>query len=587
MSRRLFIAIPLTVIAIAAFIQMTLFYRNSGLPFNVVTHGSSRFITASPGTPLPTGLQAGDELELAKLTPAARAALLPNMNLDPGLHYDFVVRRGTELITVPVTTAESPLTASLRLNSLLSDLVFFALLILGLLAIWRGRNLAAWGLGLFAVAIIIQVSLRNLPIPADWIMWEAIAGDVIVFPLMFIGLFLMAYALSSPGLNRHTQGLFSGIFALFYLLLMAINLVSILNFVWYLFVPFIPHALISVLSVVLIVGLGLISFVLLVVGYARAGAEQRLRIRWILYSTGLMVLVVAVSLVAFLNTNPTYQLVAGNISNFLFLLVVVGYTYAVLRQRLVDLRIVLNRTLVYGVITAIVVGVFAAINSVVEHATLGKGASLLLELIVPLALGIVLGSLRKYVDVYINRWLFRRQYRAEQALNDFARTCGFIEQPERLLDLTSQQVFGHSRARSVAVYERDAGGYRRVRQQGTVEFPERVETDDLAFVRLRAGDHEADLHDMTSALGADGYVFSMAVRGKLIGALVCGPRPAEQYTVDERTLLFHVAQSAGAALHALRSREHEDFVDSVASGTLDGASARERARQLVAAWQMA
>jgi len=77
----------------------------------------------------------------------------------------------------------------------------------------------------------------------------------------------------------------------------------------------------------------------------------------------------------------------------------------------------------------------------------------------------------------------------------------------------------------------------------------------------------------------------MSVRGRLIGALVCGPRPAEQYTTDERELLAHVARQVGAAIHALRSLEHEKFVDSVASGRLDAASAREQARRLQNVWQ--
>ncbi|MHB8425794.1 MAG: GAF domain-containing protein [Gammaproteobacteria bacterium] len=586
MTRRLLIAMPLTIIAVAAFIQMTLFYKNSGLPFNVVTRGSSRYIAQLPGIPLPTGLKVGDELDLQQSTPVVRAALLPNMNLGPGLRYTFMVRRGAQILNVPVTTRELPISGNLHLNIALNDALFFALLILGLLAIWRARNLAAWGLGIFAVVIIVQVGLRNLPLPATWIMGSAILAYGIVFPFLFVGLFLMAYALSAGGLHRRIKWIFTGVFALFYLLFVAINFISILSFVLF-NLALIPSGLAFAISIVSLVGLGAISFVLLVLGYARAGAEQRLRIRWILYSTGLMLLVIVITLTAVLSDNPAYQLVTENIGNFLFLLAVIGYTYAVLSQRLVNVRIVLNRTLVYGVITAIVVGVFAAINSVVEHATLGRGASLLLELIVPLALGIVLGSLRKYVDTYINRWLFRRQYRAEKALNDFARTCGFIEQPERLLDLTAQLVFEHSHAQSVALYERESEGYRRVRQLGAAAFPERVEADDLVFVRLRAGDQETDLHEVASVLGRDGYVFPMAVRGRLIGALACGPRPAEQYTVDERQLLLHVSQQAGAALHALRSREHELFVNSVASGDLDGARARERARQLAAVWQTA
>ena len=582
MYRRLLVAAPLTVIAVAAFIQLAFFSSNSGFPFNTARQGPSVLITQLPNMPLPPGLKAGDQMEFQKMTSTARAAFLTDTTIRAGLACNIVVRRGHELLNVQVTSQELPVSASQRLNNALSDLLIFAVLLLGLLAIWRGRNRAAWGLGLFAVACIVQASLRQLPLPASWIMGVAIVADVIVFPLMFLGLYLMAHALSGDGLSRRVKRMFSGLFAVFYLSFATLNAVAIVGFVFFNLPRVSPT-----IGIVLLMGLGLIAFLMLVLGYARAGAEQRLRIRWILYSTGATLVAVIVAVPALLSDSPEYQLVLINISNLFLILAAVGYTYAVLRQRLVDIRIAINRTLVYGLITAMVVGVFAAINSVVEHATLGRGASLLLELIVPLALGIVLGSLRNYVDTYINRWLFRRQYRAEKALNDFARTCGFIEQPERLLDLTVQQVFEHSHAQSVALYEREAGGYRRVRQLGAPQFPERVEADDLALVRLRAGDREADLHDFASALGTDGYAFSMAVRGRLIGALACGPRPAEQYTAEERTLLFHVAQQAGAALHALRSREHEDFVDSIASGSLDAASARERARQLLAAWQMA
>ncbi|HKT32060.1 MAG TPA: GAF domain-containing protein, partial [Gammaproteobacteria bacterium] len=423
---------------------------------------------------------------------------------------------------------------------------------------------------------------RGVPVSATMGIGADILANCVVVPAIATGLYIMVYALSGEGLKRHVKRLFTLVFILCVALLVVLSLTRTLGIIYFAWSAW-PTPLLPVISIFL----GLIPFAMLVLGYTHADPEQRMRIRWILWSTGILFLALIASVSTQVASTPATRVLCEYAQALLFILATVGYTYAVLRQRLVDVRIVLNRTLVYGVITAIVVGVFAAINSVVEHATLGAGASLLLELVVPLALGIVLGSLRKYVDTYINRFLFRRQHHAEKALNDFARTCGFIEQPEHLLDLTVRQVFDHSRARSVALYEREAQGYVRVRQQGDGEFPERVEADDLAFVRLRAGDSEADLHEVASTLGPDGYLFSMAVRGKLIGALVCGPRPAEQYTADERTLLVHVAQQAGAALHALRSREHENFVDSVARGTLDAASARERARQLIAAWQAA
>lgn len=573
----------LSLIAITACIQLIFLRSNAGLPFNVTLRDGSRYVIAPiRNIPLPTGIESGDELLLRQMTPSARAAALLLITVRPGLSYDMVVRRGNQILTVPATSQVLSLNPAYRPDRILSYLLFFSFLVLGLLALWRGRDAAAWGLGLMSLLVVVNSGLRALPVSAAAGIAVDILCNCVVVPLIALGLYMMTRAVIGTGLSRRVKRLFAALFILVVVVLQVLSLVQVIGQVYFAATGWSRLVLpgISLFT-------GLVPFAMLVAGYARAGAEQRLRIRWILASTGIILLALVFYAGEFLTANPVSQRRLDELQGLAFVLSAIGYGYAVLRHRLVDVHIVLNRTLVYGAITAIVVGVFAAINSIVEHATLGKGAGLLLELIVPLALGIVLGSLRKYVDTYINRFLFRRQYRAEKALNDFARTCGFIEQPEHLLDLTVQQVFEHSHAESVALYERQAQGYTRVRQRGTAEFPQQIGADDLAFVHLRAGDHEADLHEVASALGKDGYVFSMAVRGKLIGALVCGPRPAEQYTADERALLFHVAQQAGAALHALRSREHENFVDSVARGTLDATSARERARQLVAAWQMA
>ena len=583
MNRRVWIFGLLSLIAIAACIQLIFFRSNAGLPFNVISHEASGYVI-SPirDIPLPTGIESGDELLIRQMTPAARAAALLLITVKPGFSYEMVIRRGDRILSVPATSQVLSLKPAYRPDRILSYLLFFSFLVLGLLSLWRGRDAAAWGLGLMSLLVVVNSGLRNLPVSASAGIAVDILCNCVIVPLIALGLYMMANAVIGTGLSRRVKQLFAAAFILVVLLLQVLSLIQVIGQIYFAAAGWSKLVLpgISLCT-------GLIPFVMLIAGYARAGAEQRLRIRWILASTGMILLSLVFYAGEFLTGNPVSQRRLDELQGLVFVLSAVGYGYAVLRHRLVDVRIVLNRTLVYGVITAVVVGVFAAINALVQRETLGHSASLILELIVPLALGIVLGSLRKYLDVYINRLVFHRQYRAEKALNDFARTCGFIEQPEHLLDLTVQQVFEHSHAESVALYERNAQGYQRVRQCGTAEFPVRVEVDDLAFVRLRAGDHEADLHEVANALGKDGYVFSMAVRGKLIGVLVCGPRPAEQYTTDERALLFHVAQQAGAALHALRSREHENFVDSVARGTLDATSARARAQQLVAAWQAA
>ncbi len=141
----------------------------------------------------------------------------------------------------------------------------------------------------------------------------------------------------------------------------------------------------------------------------------------------------------FLNDIPIPGFWASHITNrFMFVITMAGFLYAVLRHRVVDVSVFIDRTLVYGGMTALVVGILAAVNSLVEHAALGTNASLLVQVIVPLALGIVLSRVRLYLDRIVEQVFFRKKYLAEKALRRFARHCAGYEHIEELLTTATQ-----------------------------------------------------------------------------------------------------------------------------------------------------
>ncbi|MDE1898395.1 MAG: GAF domain-containing protein, partial [Xanthomonadaceae bacterium] len=259
----------------------------------------------------------------------------------------------------------------------------------------------------------------------------------------------------------------------------------------------------------------------------------------------------------------------------------------VLRHRVVDVSFVLNRALVYAATTSLVLGLFALLESLIERTTLGHGASLALEFAVPLALGAALSTVHRRIDAVVERFFFRRQYRAEAALHRFARECAYITQPENLFELTVDQIARHAGAPRVALYERTSDAYVCIRQHGEPALPAQVAVDDLAFVGLRARNAELDLDDIQSQLGRGGYAFPLMLRGILLGALIVGQRPGEHYAADERELLFHVAHEVGASLFALRARESQAFVRALAQGTLKPEDARAQAIRLETTWVMA
>jgi hypothetical protein len=252
--------------------------------------------------------------------------------------------------------------------------------------------------------------------------------------------------------------------------------------------------------------------------------------------------------------------------------------YAVLRHRVVDVTVVLNRALVYAATTSLVLGLFALLESLIEHTALGHGTSLLLELAVPLALGAGLSTVHRRIEAMVERFIFRHQYRMEAALRRFAEDCAFITQPQKLFELGVEQIARHTGAPFVALYERGTEGYACRRQRGERALPETVAADDLAFVALRARNAALDLHDSPSALGTDGYAFPLMLRGNLLGALVVGERPGERYAADERALLFHVAHEIGAALFALRAQESEALAQE-SKTQAQAAEARARASE--------
>ncbi|MGH8415313.1 MAG: hypothetical protein ACRESX_11340, partial [Gammaproteobacteria bacterium] len=299
--------------------------------------------------------------------------------------------------------------------------------------------------------------------------------------------------------------------------------------------------------------------------------------RWILWSSVIWVLGIILS-----NT-PVSWLgpVASNVIYLVaYVITMAGFLYAVLRHRMVSISVVLDRTLVYGSVTAFVVGILAAVNSLAQHAALGSNASLLLQIIVPLALGIVLGQVRNYADRFVERVFFRRKYLAEKALRRFARHCDGYENSQELLTATAQIVHQKLLVLAVILYVRNSDQYIAAQRAGEVVYPETVKVDDAAFAAARSGATGIDLSQMHSVLGADGYVFQMGAQA----IMVCANRPGEHYASDERKLLAYLARQVGAALNNINMRESLDFVRAVARGVLEPAAARAHAIRLASGW---
>lgn len=580
MSLRFWMSLVVSLLAVASCIYVTL-APQSILPFDlrpgpIITHLVVE--PSSVGQPMPPGLQAGDTFDIAAMDLHDRVMFTASGgNPAVGEVITLPVLRDGKTIPVPVTLQPDHKTGMNLFVFLTAVALNWLFAALGLLLLWRGQRQAAWAVCGWCLLNVLENFGTDIYAPLPYTGYCAALSNYLLNVGTLVALYLLADDLTRAGITAETRRAMRRIFILLFAIYAALN-------------PYIAYSgifhgvVVSYYRVLILVHLlaFAVPLTLLALFYRRAELADRPRIRWVWASIFVYVLSYLVS------TNIPIFLVALNglqatlLLYLLTALAFLGFTYAVLRHRLVSLRLVLNRALVYGVITSLVVGVFAALSSLIDHFAVGRTEGALLQLLVPLSLGVTLNLIKKRLDGFVERLFFQRQYRAETALTRFIRECGFIENREVLLDRAVGDVQECLKPTGVVIYEKTPTGYVRLRTAGGRPFPDRLSADDPTMVSLRANLAEADLDRLKSALGAEGLAFPLAVSGTLMGALVLGQRPAEQYTQSERALLTRIAQQLAAALHALRAREAESFVDAVARGELAAdAATRARARQLV------
>jgi len=519
------------------------------------------------GFPLPAGIEDGDRADLRQQSLDTRILwTLPTRPL--GETVDLVVQHGKETRIAKVGAVDTSGLPGILWFILSWSCSAVLVAAIALLLVWRGRDRAAFGMGLWASAYVFSAQWGQVPL-GGLLGFGIFSLSVLCFLTARVGFYIMVETRVREALSPAQRLGFSLCFWSLMVLGTIYGLVGPVLEAFFGWAGLINNDY----GLVLTASYG-VPVVMLYVGYLRAAAAERQRLRWMLTSGILWVLGILL-----INT-PVLGVASGVISSFLLISALAGFLYAVLRLRVVDVSVFIDRALVYGGMTTLVVGVMAALNSLALRETLVPGAGFALQVLVPLSLGIVLGKVRSYLDRIVERVFFRKKYLAERALRTFARRVGHMEDTSALLDAAATEIRKRVDTPGLAIYSAESGGYRRVRLAGEATFPESLVNDDAAFVALRADRKAVDLGTVTSGLGEDGCVFPMLVLGNLRGAVVCRNRPGEHFAADEKKLLTQVSREVGAAWRILRARDNEALVEALAAGKEPAEALREKARAL-------
>ena len=267
--------------------------------------------------------------------------------------------------------------------------------------------------------------------------------------------------------------------------------------------------------------------------------DERLQARWVLFGFGVValgfllygtlpLLVPALreptlARVLFLNFSETVLLVIP----WFVLLVCVGI--AILRYRLYDIDLVINRTLVYGALSAGVIGLYVLVVGGLGTLFQSSG-NLLLALLATGLAALLVQPLRASLQRRVNRLMYGERDDPYVVLSRLSQQLKTTLAPDTVLPGIAETVAQTLKLPYVALA---------------------VECGDQWEVIASAGESAGD--SGTAGTARSAIALPLVYQAETIGQLLVAPRaPGEAFSPAERRLLEDIALQAGAALHAIR-----------------------------------
>ncbi|HEV8192666.1 MAG TPA: histidine kinase [Ktedonobacterales bacterium] len=247
--------------------------------------------------------------------------------------------------------------------------------------------------------------------------------------------------------------------------------------------------------------------------------ETRKKIRWIVFGA-LLCGIAALLLWDIPGVVLGRPLISANALGLLILPFPITIAIAILRYRLFDIDTLLNRTLVYGGLTGIIVGSYVLIVSALGALFEAHG-NLLIALIATGVIAVLFQPLRSVLQRLVDRLLFGERDNPYAVLSHLGRRLETALAPEVVLPTIVETIVQ------------------------ALKLP-------AAVIEINEDDHSR----VAAAYGAQHTAlntFPLVYQSEIVGQLRVAPRaPDEPLTRADKRLLEDIAHQAGIAAHATR-----------------------------------
>jgi two-component system, NarL family, sensor kinase len=285
----------------------------------------------------------------------------------------------------------------------------------------------------------------------------------------------------------------------------AAGLVLLADFGYFLLVPALAASLIS-----------------FAIRFRRTEGIEREQMKWLLYALVFMVIGLVLGSIlwmAFPNSPTTGELGIA-IFSLTILGVAVAASIAILRYRLYDINLVINRTLVYGALTVGVVVIYILIVTALGSLFRAQGNPLI-ALFATGLIAVLFQPSRQRLQSGVDRLFYGQRDDPLAALSQLGNRLEAVISPENVLPTLVETI---------------------------------AQTMKLPFVAIKL--FSVDGFKVAAHYGkpaSDATELQLMYRGEVVGQLLAGTRGAgEPFSQSDRRLLENIAHQAGPAVHAVQ-----------------------------------
>jgi len=286
----------------------------------------------------------------------------------------------------------------------------------------------------------------------------------------------------------------------------------------------VANAIIQGPLVVLFPAAALMAIASLVLRFRRGGERERQQLKWLMVAVSLLLVAFVVqSIFPALQQSPLLPLAAMALP--------ISIGIAVLRYRLYDIDLIINKALVYGGLAAVITAVYVLIV-VIAGALIGSSQRFVLSLLATAVIALAFQPLRQRAQHFANRLVYGKRATPYETLSQFSLHLSQTYSDEDILDRMSRILAQGTGAERAEVWVR--AGSRLMLASSSP--PSNGTAPELPLKDGSLPDLQRDT------------VVPVSHQGELLGALAIDRKRGESLNTVEQKLIADLAGQAGLVL---------------------------------------